>query len=163
MSGLDQKTLELRTRMNWTFSPTMTLELFAQPFFASGHYFDFKEFIAPRQSAKRVFGRDVGTVTTTLDAQGRVTDYTIDPDAGGPAASFTFENPDFNVRSLRGNAVFRWEYRPGSTLFVVWTQARERSAARGVGNFDFGRDRRELFGAHPDNIFLIKVNYWLAR
>jgi hypothetical protein len=164
MSGLDQRTLELGTRLNWTFSPTMTLELFMQPFIASGHFFDFKEFDQPRSTKKSVYGRDKGTITPTTNSEGRVTQYTIDPDGpGGPAASFTIGNPDFNFRSLRGNTVFRWEYRPGSTLFVVWTQSRQREAPVGVGDFDFSRDRQELFATHPDNIFLIKVNYWLAR
>ena len=161
LAGLDQRTLELRTRLNWTFSPTMTLELFAQPFFASGHFFDFKEFDAPRAIRKSVYGRDRGTLATTVDANGNKR-YVIDPDASGPAPSFTLGNPDFNFRSLRGNAVYRWEYRPGSTLFVVWTQARQQTAT-GIGDFDFARDRRELFARHPDNIFLIKVNYWLAK
>lgn len=163
LSGLDQRTLSLDTRVNWTFTPAMTLELFMQPFVASGHFFDFKEFDDTRSRKKSVFGRDKGTIATTTGLQGRVTQYAIDPDAGGPAAPFSIGNPDFNSRSLRGNAVFRWEYRPGSTLFVVWTQSRATDAPPGVGNFDFTRDRQELFAAHPDNIFLVKVNYWLSR
>jgi hypothetical protein len=67
---------------------------------------------------------------------------------------------DFTVRSLRGNAVLRWEWRPGSTLFVAWQQQRE-DFENGVGTFRFGRDRAALFDTRPDNVFLIKVNYWL--
>jgi hypothetical protein len=164
LSTLEQRTLELSTRLNVTFSPTMTLELFMQPFIASGDYSDFKEFDRPRALRKSVYGRDIGTIDSTMNAQGRVTLYTIDPDgSAGAAAPFTIDNPDFNFRSLRGNTVFRWEYRPGSTLFVVWTQSRQRSAPMGVGNFDFSRDRHELLATRPDNIFLIKVNYWLAK
>jgi uncharacterized protein DUF5916/cellulose/xylan binding protein with CBM9 domain len=66
---------------------------------------------------------------------------------------------DFNVRSLRGNAVLRWEWRPGSTLYVAWQQSREDEES--VGDFRFGRDRRALMGTRPDNIFLVKINYWL--
>jgi hypothetical protein len=66
---------------------------------------------------------------------------------------------DFNLRSLRGNAVLRWEWREGSTMFVAWQQSREGFAD--VGDFSFTRDRRALLGTRPDNIFLIKVNYWL--
>jgi hypothetical protein len=66
---------------------------------------------------------------------------------------------DFNLRSLRGNAVLRWEWRPGSTIYVAWQQSRENMAD--VGNFSFGRDRRALFATRPDNIFLVKVDYWL--
>ncbi len=74
---------------------------------------------------------------------------------------YTAQNPDFdfNFRSLRGNAVLRWEWRPGSTMFFAWQQSRSDVAP--VGDFSLGRDRRALFGAPPDNIFLVKVNYWL--
>jgi hypothetical protein len=66
---------------------------------------------------------------------------------------------DFNLRSLRGNAVLRWEWREGSTLYFAWQQ--QRSDFAPYGDFDFGRDRRALFGTRPDNIFLVKMNYWL--
>ena len=138
----------------------MTLEIYAQPFIASGQYFDYKEFTAPRTLSTSVYGRDVGTVTPLRDRHGVDTAFVIDPDGAGAATPFTFTNPDFNLRSLRGNAVFRWEYRPGSTLYVVWTQS--RSDAAQLGNFDFWRDRRALLAAHPDNVFLVKVSYWLG-
>ena len=67
---------------------------------------------------------------------------------------------DFNLRSLRGNAVLRWEWRPGSTLYLAWQQRREDFAD--VGDFKFDRDRQALFEARPDDIFLLKVNYWLS-
>jgi hypothetical protein len=82
------------------------------------------------------------------------------------AHSFEFEpsatsvpDLDFNVRSLRGNAVLRWEWRPGSTIYVAWQQSRQDVAD--VGDFSFGRDRRALFSTRPDNIFLVKMDYWL--
>lgn len=68
-------------------------------------------------------------------------------------------NLDFNLRSLRGNAVLRWEWREGSTIYLAWQQ--RRSDADPIGDFDFGRDQRALFGTRPDNIFLVKMNYWL--
>ena len=72
----------------------------------------------------------------------------------------TIPNPDFNLRSLRGNSVLRWEWREGSTLYLAWQQARSNSAP--YGDFEFDRDRRALLGARPDNIFILKVNYWLV-
>ena len=66
---------------------------------------------------------------------------------------------DFNIRSLRGNAVLRWEWRPGSALYVAWQQSREDDAP--IGDFSFGRDRRALMSTRPNNIFLVKINYWL--
>jgi hypothetical protein len=70
-------------------------------------------------------------------------------------------DPDFNFKSLRLNAVYRWEWRLGSTLYVVWTEQREDSA--NPGTFVFGRDTRALFRAAPDDVFLVKVSYWLSR
>jgi hypothetical protein len=70
-------------------------------------------------------------------------------------------SPDFNFKSLRLNAVYRWEWRLGSTLYVVWTEQREDS--RDQGTFRFGRDARALFRSAPDDVFLVKVSYWLSR
>jgi hypothetical protein len=87
-------------------------------------------------------------------------EYSLDPDRNVNTPALTFSNPDFNFRSLRGNAVMRWEYRPGSTVFFVWTQSRESSET--IGDFRFRRDRSALFDARPDNVFLVKVNYWVG-
>ena len=161
LSSLTQKTLSLDTRLNVTFTPNATLELYAQPFIASGDYFNFKEFDKPRASHKSIYGVDRGTIAATKDASDNDSRYTIDADGAGPSAPFTLGNPDFNFRSLRGNAVFRWEYNPGSTLYLVWTQ--ERTDQSAVGDFEFSRDRAALLTAHPDNIFLVKLSYWLGR
>ena len=158
-SNLVQQTLSMDTRLDVTFSPDLTLQLYAQPFISSGAYSAFKEFDAPRQIHKTVYGAGRGTITTTGTGESRV--YTIDPDGAGPSNPFSIGNPDFSFRSLRGNAVLRWEYRPGSTLFFVWNQ--NRSDAVSVGDFDFTRDRQALFDAHPDNIFVVKMNYYLGR
>jgi hypothetical protein len=156
-ADVKQKSLSMDTRVNWTLTPNLTFEMFAQPLIASGEYSSFKQFAAPRTLDLDVFGPDRITATGSGDTR----TYTIDPDGPGPAAAFTTRfNPDFNFRSLRGNAVLRWEYLPGSTMFLVWTQNRSHTAP--FGNFDFGRDRTALFDAHPDNVFLIKVNYWLG-
>ena len=153
-------TLALESRLNWTFTPELSLEVFLQPFVTAGDFGPYKEFAEPRGFDFRVYGRDQGTITP---AEGG--GYLVDPD-GDPATenSFTvgqqFGQDDFNLRSLRGNAVLRWEWRPGSTLFVVWQQERS-SFAEGVGDVRFGRDRAALFNASPDNVFVVKVNYWL--
>jgi len=163
LSDLAQKTVGFDTRMNVTFTPRLTFELYAQPFISSVHFKRFKQVAAPRTQTLQVFGEDVGTVATQVDpTSGLPESYTIDPDDTGPAAPFTLGNPDFVTRSLRGNAVLRWEYRPGSTLFLVWTRTGS-SDAEGLGNFDFSRDLDALFGAKSDNIFLVKMNFWLNR
>jgi hypothetical protein len=162
LASLVQKTLSLDTRVAVTFTPTATLELYAQPFVASGAYSDFKELDAPRTLRKSIYGRDRGTIAPTRDASGAVTGYTVDADGTGPSAAFTFENPSFDARSLVGNVVYRWEYRPGSTLYLVWTQRRSADLPY-EGTLDLARDRAALLASHPDNVFLIKASYWLGR
>jgi hypothetical protein len=161
VSSLDQRTLGLDTRLSVTFSPNMTLELYTQPFFAAGRYYDFKEYAAPRSFETLVYGRDRGSIVATKDKDGMVTKYTVDPDGAGPAQAFAISNPNFSSQSLRGNAVFRWEYRPGSVLYVAWTQS--RSADAGFGTLALVRDRDALLAARPDNIFLVKASWWLTR
>jgi len=156
-ADLTQKEVSMETRVAVTFTPSLTLELFLQPFISSAAYTNFKEFAEPRTLDKLVYGADVGTVSVR---DGDPPVYEIDPDGAGPAESFEIEDPSFTVRSLRGNAVLRWEYRPGSTLFLVWTQNRED--ALNVGQLDFSRDARAVFRGPAENIFLVKINYWFG-
>ncbi|MGH7480627.1 MAG: DUF5916 domain-containing protein, partial [Longimicrobiales bacterium] len=154
-ADLEQSELGIDLRLNVTFRPGTTLELYAQPFVGSGDYGALKELVAPRTFDFATYGRDRGTIEPTGDGA-----FRVDPDAAGPAAPFTVDDEDFNVRSLRGNAVFRWEWRPGSTLFLVWQQVREDEAF--IGDFDASRDFRSLFSVTPENIFMVKVSYWLT-
>lgn len=151
------RTLSLSTRLNWTFTPDLTLQLYAQPFIASGDYSSFREFAAPRTLDKVVYGEDVGTIVY----DGETSTYHVDPDGAGPAEPFSFQDPDFTTSALRGTAVLRWEYRPGSTIYLVWTQ--ERYGNDSLGTFDLGRARREIFNQRPRNVFQIKATYWLGR
>jgi hypothetical protein len=158
---LRQRYFSMDTRLNVTFSPTLTLELFLQPLIVSASYSKLHEYDRPRSLERTAYQplvgttQDVGTITTVADGR-----YEVDPDGTGPAAAFRFGNPDFNYRSLRGNAVVRWEFRPGSTLFLVWTQSREDTAP--VDDFEIRRDLRGLVGTRPTNIFLVKMSYWLG-
>ena len=87
-------------------------------------------------------------------------DNTYSVDENNDAASvYTFDNPDYNFRQFRSNLVIRWEYLPGSTLFLVWSQGRTSSATNGI--YSYGRDMKDLFTVQPHNVFLIKLSYWL--
>ena len=161
-ADLSQNVLSMDTRLNWTFTPTLSLQLFAQPFVFAGHYSRFKEFTQPRSTQTRVYGEDFGT--RCFDAAANR--YTLDPNGAcgtgtQSAQAVSFGNPDLNFRSLRGNAVLRWEYRPGSTLFLVWQQ--QRAGAERFGDFEFSRDANAIFRQRPDNIFVIKASYWIGR
>jgi hypothetical protein len=157
-AGLVQRTLSMDTRLNITFTPNLSLELYLQPYVSSGEYSAFKEFAAPRELTKLTYGQDIGTVATQVVRD--TLRYTIDPDGTGPAAPFTLADPSFTFRSLRGNAVLRWEYVPGSTLFVVWTHGRADEIAN--GRLDLNRDVGALFSGPAENIFLVKLNYWIG-
>ncbi len=151
---LRQRTLSMDTRLNVTFSPALTLELYVQPLISSASYSRFHEYVRPRTLERTFYGVNGGTIAPTAGG------WTVDPDGAGPASSFVLPNPDFNYRSLRGNAVVRWEFRPGSTLYLVWTQSREDVAP--VSDFTLGRDLRGLVGTQPTNVFLVKMSYWLG-
>jgi len=153
-SDLAQTTLSMDTRVSWTFTPRLSLQLFMQPFLASGAYSGYKELRRPRAWGWDVYGEDAGTAQ---ESNGTVT---IDPDGGGPAQGFDFADPDFTVRSLRGNAVLRWEYRPGSAVYLVWQQRRFQYL--NDGRFNLGEDYDALFRTPPENVFALKVSYWLG-
>ncbi|MGH7639077.1 MAG: DUF5916 domain-containing protein, partial [Gemmatimonadaceae bacterium] len=138
-STIAQNELSMQTRVDWTFTPRLSLQVFAQPLISSGDFMDFKELARPRQFNFDVYGRDIGTITRDpATAQ-----YSVDPDGLGSSPTFNFRDPDFNQRFLRGNALLRWEYRPGSVLFFVWQQSRFGSIPQGT--FEPGRDIGELW------------------
>jgi hypothetical protein len=128
---LDQTTVAATLRVNYTITPTLSIQLYGQPFVSAGDYSGFKELVngrAPRYEDRY--------------------------------APYSYEgSPDFNYRSFRTTNVLRWEYRPGSTLFVVWQQGREEVSDR--GDFRFGRDFRDVFTAGGRNVFMVKMAHWL--
>ena len=149
---LDQTQLAILARLDWTFTPRLSFQLFLQPLIAAARFSDLKELARPRTFDFVVYGRDRGSVVPTAAGD------TIHPGDGG--APFFVGNEDFNFRSLRVNAVLRWEWRPGSTLFVVWQPALEDQG--GVGDFRLGRDLSALFNAQANNILAVKATYWIG-
>jgi hypothetical protein len=139
---LDQRTLDIGTRAEWTVSSQLSFQLYLQPFIASGGYKNFKELAKPRSEEYT----PLQTVYESAENAYR-------------ASAVTFGNPDFNARSVRGSAVVRWEFRPGSAVYFVWNENREDVAP--VGDFRFRRDFSALPSAFSRDVFLIKVSYWL--
>ncbi|OGU03720.1 MAG: hypothetical protein A2W29_05070 [Gemmatimonadetes bacterium RBG_16_66_8] len=163
-----QKSLDLTTRLNVTFTPDLTLQLYAQPFAATGDYGGFRELARARSLDHVVYGETPGSTLRCFDQNDAEfvcgtqapAYYLGDPDGAGPRASVRMSNPDFASRSLRGNAVLRWEYRPGSTLFLVWT--RSCSAFGSSPQFGGLSDLGRLCEGPSDNVFAVKLNYWLS-
>jgi hypothetical protein len=140
---LDQRTVAASIRLNVSFTPGLSLETFVQPLLSAGRFTDLKELARAGSYEFIRYGaawdRGAGVVT---------------PAGGTP---FTVHDRDFNYKALRGNAVLRWEYRPGSVLYLVWTQ--QRTDEEALGELRFRASARRLFDAQADDIFLTKVTY----
>jgi hypothetical protein len=163
---LDQKTVGVELRANYTISPTLTFQMYAQPLLSSGDFTAYKQLSAASSFDFRRFTEGTATriVNRTVCSGGSIcrddggTEY-VDFDSDG-LPDYTFKDQDFNVRSLVGNAVLRWEYRPGSAVFVVWQRQQDDQVQ--VGDFRFGRDLSALMRTPAHNRFIVKVNYWLG-
>jgi len=148
---VDRSTYSTQLRTTYTFKPDMTLDLYAEPFAASGRYDSIGELSAARSRFLRLYGTG-GTTLTPLAGGGlRVTD--------GDAA-FELPNRDFNVLSFRSNLVLRWEWRPGSTLYLVWQQDRAADAL-GASRATIS-DMFSSMRARGDNYFVVKASFWLS-
>ena len=147
---VDRSEVAARVRLNYTFSPELTLETYIEPFAASGTYYDFGELEAARSSRLRTYGEAAGT-TLVRDEDGTAA-ITADGE------TFTIAPRDFNVRSIRSNAVLRWEWRPGSTAYLVWQQ--DGFADDDPGDVGPGA-LLDAFGARRDHFLALKVSYWL--
>lgn len=151
---LDQRTFSADIRLNWIFTPSLSLQLFVQPLISAGSYTRLKEAARPRSFDYNFYGEGNSTIARQ---DGEVK---VDPDGNGPAEMITFDEPDFNFKSLRGNAVLRWEYHPGSVLYLVWTQRRTDSEDN--GEFNFRNSFSRLVNTRADNIFMLKFTYWFS-
>ena len=152
----DNRSFSLGTRLNWTFTPKLSLQLFVQPLIFAIKYKDYKELANPGEFEFNIYGKDDNSTIVQSD-DGEI--FTISPDISRNAESFEIDNQDFNFKSLIGNAVLRWEYLPGSVFFLAWTQNRS-DFDDGNGFFDFRENTRRLFDTKPDNIILAKFTYW---
>jgi hypothetical protein len=149
-AGLKQTELSASVRLNWIFTPRLSLEVYAQPLLSSGEFHEYKELAAPKTYDFLL----TGPPTVAPDDPNRLR---VTPATPG-VSHLEFDNPNFSLASLRGNAVLRWEYRPGSTIYFVWTQDRSDTVTDPSFRVGDGLDR--LFNAPGNNVFLVKVSYW---
>ena len=149
---LEQTTAGITARADWTFSPTLSLQLYAQPFVSAGAYREFKQVANPR--ARTYAARFAGVEARRGDGS------ELSADIDGDGAAESFRNPDFNFKQFRSNVVLRWEYRPGSTLFAVWSQGRDHYAPEGT--FSFRDDLGTLLGQRSEDVFMLKLSYWIG-
>jgi len=131
---IDQTTIGVTFRLDYTASPTLTLQIYANPFVSKGTYSDVREVVNARADK---YADRFAPYTGSL--------------AGGPQ--------DFDVREFNSTTVLRWEYRPGSSFYLVWTQGRENFDPA-AGTSTFSADLDKLFQVQPSNTFLVKVVHW---
>ncbi|MEJ7597628.1 MAG: DUF5916 domain-containing protein [Kofleriaceae bacterium] len=148
---INQATLAMTTRVNWTFSPKLSLQAYAQPFIATGRYRDYKDIDNPaaKQYEDRFTPID-GTDYALVDGTYRVNQN----------GRYEFARPDFSFGQLRSTVVLRWEYRPGSSVFAIWSHG--QTATDDDGRFDFNRNSDNLFSADSEDVVMVKANYWIG-
>lgn len=152
---LNQKTISANIRVNWTFTPKLSLQLYVQPLFSVGDYNTFKEFSKPKSLDYAVYGRNGSTINYDKENDS----YVIDPDGNRQASEFSLSNPDFNYKSAIANLVLRWEFLPGSAFYFVWQHNKQNFDD--PGEFALKKDFKNLLQTQPNNVYLVKFTYWL--
>ncbi len=148
-SGVERSTLSAQFRLNYFFTPDLSLEVYAEPFASSGDFFGFGELTAAGSNKLRRYGTD-GTTIEESDGEFTVTDG---------ADKFTFASENFNTLEFNSNVVLRWEFRLGSTMYLIWQQRREGSGDPNL--FVRPRSLTDAISATGENFFALKFSYWI--
>ncbi|MCC7144359.1 MAG: carbohydrate binding family 9 domain-containing protein [Candidatus Eisenbacteria bacterium] len=152
--AMEQKTFDVSFRIDYSATPNLTVQYYGAPFVSAGSFSNFRRITAPRAERYEDRFEDFGDRARRDPDTGR---YRVDEDGDG-TPDYQFRDPDFNVRDWNSNLVFRWQYSPGSSLFLVWSQ--NRSSFAPDGSFSVDRDLDALFGEQPRDVFLVKINRW---
>ncbi len=154
---IHQQTLSASLRVNYNITPDLSIQYWGQPFLSSGKYSEFKKITDGRadQYDDR-FSAFSGNELTYISSDEQ---YQVSDQAGNPL--YRFNQPDFNVKEFLSNMVVKWEYLPGSILYMVWSQSRNNSVSNGI--FDFQNDMVKLFDNKPYNVFLLKMSFRIGR
>lgn len=155
---IEQETTVLTLRLNYSITPDLTVQLYAAPFVSTGRYREFKRITTPQANAYRDRFRTFDGGQIARDPAADL--FRIDEDRDG-AFDYDISNPDFDVREFNSNLVLRWEYQPGSAIFLVWSQVRDEPNLLGR-NHDFRNDLDQLFSAPAHNVWLLKVSKWFS-
>ncbi|MFQ5636922.1 MAG: DUF5916 domain-containing protein [bacterium] len=153
---LDQKTFGITIRLDYSITPNLSIQYYGQPFVSAGKYSELKRITESRAD---VYGDRFQIFADDKFVDDAEIGLGID-ETGDGKANYPVSYPDFNFRQFRSNLVVRWEYNPGSTLFLVWTQERNGDAEH--GNFSLGDDFGDLFNDDATNVFLLKVSRWFS-
>lgn len=154
---IHQKTLSASLRINYIITPNLSIQYWGQPFLASGKYTEFKRITNSRANKYSDRFALLGSNELGYNAADEI--YQVSDLAGNQL--YTFDQPDFNFKEFLSNMVVRWEYLPGSTIYLVWSQNRNQSVSN--GSFHFRDDLTDLFDKKPYNVFLVKMSFRLGR
>lgn len=149
---MNQTTLSANIRINYSFTPEISLQMYIQPYFSVGDYEDFN-YLEKSRSANYLKFAENGS---KIEQNGNK--YKIST-VGNNTKNFEFDNPDFNYKSFKANAVLRWEVKAGSILYLVWTH--DQVNEYDPGNFEFGKDFKNLMTSQSNNVYMLKFSYWL--
>jgi hypothetical protein len=158
MSHIERNTANMSLRINYNITPELTIQYWGQPFIATGDYTDFKHITDSK--ADELSDRYYLYTDNQISFDEQQNAYLIDENTDG-TTDYSFEKPDFNVKEFLSNLVVRWEYQPGSTFYLVWSQTRNHYVNDGA--FDISNDVEDLFSAGANNVFLIKFSYRIGR
>jgi hypothetical protein len=156
VAQMDRETVSAELRIDYTFTPKLSFQAYLQPYLTVGNYSRFKEFAKPESYEFIEYGKTTGMEIEPLDDYG----YHLYPN-GKDGNELYIDNPNFNYKALVGSAVLRWEFRPGSTLYFVWT--RNGYDEQNPGSFNLKRDLKDMLRADVDNVFAIKMTYWFGK
>jgi hypothetical protein len=154
---IDQKTMNLTIRLDYYITADLSIQYYGEPFISAGHFSNFKRVTNPK--AEDLHDRYSTIEESMMQVDPETGVLEVDDDEDG-IIDYRITNPDFNFMAFQSNLVLRWEYKPGSTFYLVWTHSRSGSTTN--GEFNFSNDLKELFDIYPDNVFLVKFNYWLS-
>ncbi len=151
-SDIKRRTFSMTFRIDLSLTPDLSIQYYGQPFIGTGLYDKFKEITDSR--AKHISDRYQLISSEHITYSSENEEYTVTEPEG---STYTFGKPDFNTKVFLSNLVLRWEYLPGSTLFLVWSQNRE--GYHDNGRFQFSKDIRNMFREYPSDVFLVKLSY----
>ncbi|PLX08355.1 MAG: hypothetical protein C0598_12325 [Marinilabiliales bacterium] len=153
-SGIKQEFTSLDLRINLSITPDLSIQFWGQPFLFSGDYSDYKKVVDAGN--KDIMAQYYSFSTDEINYDGKADIYNVDENVDGQT-DYSFENPDFSFFEFRSNLVLRWEYIPGSTAYLVWSQG--RTGDHPDGRFSLNKNIERLSMLKASNTFLLKFSY----
>ncbi len=155
LSQIDQQVVSMSIRLNYNITPELTIQYWGQPFLAAMDYSKYKKVTDPR--AENLADRYHIFTDSEIAYNEEENSYSVDENNAG-TVTYTFDNPDYNYDEFLSNLVARWEFRPGSTLYLVWSQT--RNYYEPTGSFSLDQNLDKLYTSEkPYNVFLVKFTY----